>query len=371
MVGGAAASAAGAAGAARAGDTADAGDAAGAGGAAGADLSTGAPTVGPASVDIAAADEVSHPSDQEPFEPEPATGSLPEDVSVAPLAAAGLSAAAAPTFATTGWEDEGHENEQLGAFDSASADAVESAYGASHSSYGEPDAGYLEPPLSPTVPVAAASPTAHDREASAAAVPAFLAGRSSRPPTTPATSPLPARPPQTVSRDEIVPSWEIDGRYGAEGPENPGGGRLDGILTAIAVIAILAIGVAAVVFLPGLLNRGSTSKTPPPSIVVPSGLPTALPSALPTGVVPTSSPSTTIVPSVAPPTSEVTPAPEASLRPYKIKPGDTLAHIANKFNVTVQAILDANPSIPDPNHIEVGQVIVIPPSPTPTPSSAP
>ena len=48
-----------------------------------------------------------------------------------------------------------------------------------------------------------------------------------------------------MARDELVPSWELDGRYGAEPPPEQGGGggsRLDGILTAIAVIAILALG---------------------------------------------------------------------------------------------------------------------------------
>lgn len=326
---------------------------------------------GLASTDEAAADLGGPPADQEPMAAQPTTDSLPEDVSVAPLAAAGLAAAAAPTFATTGWDDEAHDNEQLGAFDSSTAGAMEPAYELPHSSYGEPDAGYPESPESPAAPAPPAPRPYDDHDAAAAVVPAFLVGRSTRPVSTQATSPLPPRPSPTPSRDEIVPSWEIDGRYGAEGPENPGRGRLDGILTAIAVVAILALGVAAVVFLPGLLNRGGTSKTPAPSFVVPSGLSTALPSALPTVGASTPLPATS-APTVAPPTTgSVSPSPEASIHPYKIKPGDTLAHIANKFDVTVQAILDANPSIPDPNHIEVGQVIVIPPSLTPTPSSAP
>lgn len=44
---------------------------------------------------------------------------------------------------------------------------------------------------------------------------------------------------------------------------------------------------------------------------------------------------------------------------YKVKPGDTLYTIAQSFNVTVQAILMANPGI-DPNNLQVGQILCIP-----------
>jgi len=131
------------------------------------------------------------------------------------------------------------------------------------------------------------------------------------------------------------------------------------------VIAILALGVAAVLFLPGLLNKGAAPRTPGPSFVIPSTLPSFLPSALPT-IAPTGLP--TALPSVlstAPPSV----APVGSPRLYKIKSGDSLQHIANKFGVTIQSILDANPEISDPNNIFVGQIIVIPPSPEPTPTA--
>lgn len=53
---------------------------------------------------------------------------------------------------------------------------------------------------------------------------------------------------------------------------------------------------------------------------------------------------------------------------YVVQPGDTLYSIAQRFGVTVQAILAVNPSITDPNLIFVGQVIIIPvPTPTPVP----
>lgn len=45
---------------------------------------------------------------------------------------------------------------------------------------------------------------------------------------------------------------------------------------------------------------------------------------------------------------------------YVIILGDTLSEIADRFGVTVAAILAANPDITDPDVIEVGQIIWIP-----------
>ena len=45
---------------------------------------------------------------------------------------------------------------------------------------------------------------------------------------------------------------------------------------------------------------------------------------------------------------------------YIVRPGDTLARIAARYGVTVQAILRANPSIRNPDRIYIGQRIVIP-----------
>jgi LysM repeat protein len=157
-----------------------------------------------------------------------------------------------------------------------------------------------------------------------------------------------------------VPSWDVDNRYGAAAPppqsKDGGGSRLDGVLTAIAVIAILALGVAAVIFLPGLLNKGTASKTPLPSIVIPSGPASGAPSGL-FSAAPSAPPS--IGPSVAP-TEQPSVGPGASPRLYKIKAGDSLAKVANKFGITVQDILDANPDISNPDNIFVGQIVVIP-----------
>jgi LysM repeat protein len=197
-----------------------------------------------------------------------------------------------------------------------------------------------------------------------APVPSFLAGRSERTPQgRPRASRSDVQFRETVSREDLVPTWELTGRYGADleehrqrrGRDDDGGGggdRISGLMTAIAVVAILALGVAGVIFLPGLLaGRPAASVTPatspgPTSMTSPS-LPVA---------------STTPIVTVGP-TGEptATPEPEATPRLYRIKSGDTLVKIANRFHVTVADIMAANPEITDPDHIEPGQVIVIPP----------
>lgn len=48
--------------------------------------------------------------------------------------------------------------------------------------------------------------------------------------------------------------------------------------------------------------------------------------------------------------------------PYVIQPGDTLYRIAQRLEVSLQRIIEANPGI-DPNNLRVGQVICIPACP--------
>jgi LysM repeat protein len=55
------------------------------------------------------------------------------------------------------------------------------------------------------------------------------------------------------------------------------------------------------------------------------------------------------------------------LQVYEVQPGDGLGKIADKFGVTIDELMAAN-GITDPDHIEVGQKLNIPP-PTPTTST--
>ncbi len=70
------------------------------------------------------------------------------------------------------------------------------------------------------------------------------------------------------------------------------------------------------------------------------------------------------VPMYTPPTECPT-----GTRPYTIRSGDTFFSLAQRFNTTVEAIQAANPGV-DPNNLQIGQVICIPTG-TPPPSGCP
>ena len=198
-------------------------------------------------------------------------------------------------------------------------------------------------------PLPQASPGYDDRD-EAPPVPAFLAGRSAR------------QRPQTradqVDRDDLVPSWELDGRYGAEpGPRQASGADRGGMgttLTTIAVVIIIGLGILAVLIIPGVLGGGGSQPTRRPT-----NLPTAPRTAQVTTVAVLPSATAEPTPTQAQPTPE--PTPEASPILYTIKRNDTLARIARRNGTTVEAILAANPQIPGADAIQVGQVIVLPP----------
>jgi nucleoid-associated protein YgaU len=60
------------------------------------------------------------------------------------------------------------------------------------------------------------------------------------------------------------------------------------------------------------------------------------------------------------PTPEPTPIPEPTPTIYVVKKGDTMSKIANKFNITVDELLAANPQIKNPNKISIGDEVTIP-----------
>ena len=56
---------------------------------------------------------------------------------------------------------------------------------------------------------------------------------------------------------------------------------------------------------------------------------------------------------------------------YTIRAGDTFFSLASRFNVTLQALLSANPGV-NPNSLQIGQQVCIPaPAPTPSPGTCP
>lgn len=77
------------------------------------------------------------------------------------------------------------------------------------------------------------------------------------------------------------------------------------------------------------------------------------------------------------------PDPEPNLDPdpspttYKVKAGDTMIGIANKFGVSLDALLKANPQVTNPNVIYAGHILTVPeksskgsePTPTPQPET--
>jgi LysM repeat protein len=225
----------------------------------------------------------------------------------------------------------------------------------------------------PAAPTAWSSAKPAAAEPDEAPVPGFLAGRSEREPILSHASRPDVQFREKVTREDLVPSWDLTGRYGATVKEERGGGgggdRFGGVMTAVAVVAILALGVAGVIFLPGLLSGGGHPATPTPPVLL-TASPTLQSSETPS-LPPDASatPEATVTPSGA-----ASATPEATPHLYRIKPGDQLNNIAKRFHVTVADILAANPQITDPDHIIVGQVIVIPPrapEPTPTPTASP
>lgn len=122
--------------------------------------------------------------------------------------------------------------------------------------------------------------------------------------------------------------------------------------------------------------------TPVPTVTplfTPTPTPTATPTATPTNTptpTPTSTPTNTPTNTPTPtPTNTATNTPTPTVTPtpfmYTIQPGDSLALIAQTYNVSIEAILELNPEL-EGAVLRAGQIILVPSFPsTPTPQPTP
>jgi LysM repeat protein len=120
-------------------------------------------------------------------------------------------------------------------------------------------------------------------------------------------------------------------------------------------VVVLVLGVAAAAGWGLALFVARVASVEPPAVTIsPQPPATASPSA------PPSSPS----PSAASPSASVQPTASAvpSQAIHVVQPGEFLSQIAARYGVTVEAIVEAN-GIENPNLIEVGQRLIIPPKP--------
>jgi LysM repeat protein len=148
-------------------------------------------------------------------------------------------------------------------------------------------------------------------------------------------APPPRRPrayDQHLGGPSSGPDWERPRRYEAY-PTIKTRVGMPAIPRIAVLAALIALAALAFFFLPAILGLGSKSG--------PGG----------------ASPSASVAPSVS---AEPTTAPAATPILYTIKKNETLSKIAIAHGITLQQLLDANPTIKNPNKIVEGQQITIP-----------
>jgi LysM repeat protein len=143
-------------------------------------------------------------------------------------------------------------------------------------------------------------------------------------------------------------------RYGRQRVDRAARGTYTIILFAVLLVATIALGFAV----NWALNSGSTAATPTPSPAPVGALPPPSPiSSPPPAIVPSPSPSPGGLPGIQPPQQ----------RFHVVEGGDTLNRIAQRYGVTVEAIMQAN-GFQDRNRIlRIGERLVIPDAPTGSP----
>jgi LysM repeat protein len=173
-------------------------------------------------------------------------------------------------------------------------------------------------------PVQSSSPAAAWREPEADDE--HLSGRGAPPPRRPRAY------DQHLGGPSSGPDWERPRRYEAY-PTIKTRVGMPAIPRIAVLAALIALAALAFFFLPAILGLGNKSG--------PGG----------------ASPSASVAPSVS---TEPTTAPAATPILYTIKKNETLSKIATAHGITLQQLLDANPTIKNPNKIVEGQQITIP-----------
>ncbi len=134
--------------------------------------------------------------------------------------------------------------------------------------------------------------------------------------------------------DPAAPSWEQPRRSEAYPTlKSRGGGGLPRPALYALIVLLVGVGLFATPFLLRGLGGGGEGASPTPAA------------------------SSSVVPTVEP---SPTPVPTPEQVVHTVKSGETLSKIAAQYGVTVDQVLEANPTIKDPNKIAVGDQIVIP-----------
>ena len=149
--------------------------------------------------------------------------------------------------------------------------------------------------------------------------------------------------------------------------EDPGGIRARLVAAVLdrrrwpAIPAVILVTTLFVLMLSGFRAGVPTSPvaTASPGLPVSSSKASPAASTAPSSGSSTSAPETAAPPSSGPTSAPVTPRPVASFRTYRVRSGDTLSGIANRFGTTVSAIVALN-NLQDRDSLSVGQVLRIP-----------
>lgn len=172
------------------------------------------------------------------------------------------------------------------------------------------------------------------------------AGGHTRYDDTSVKAPPPRRRPPA---DPGAPAWEKPRRYEAY-PSLRTRAGLSGVPPLLAAGLVVVAVAAALFFIPPfLLGLGDDSEATP-------------------------TPSSSIAAASATPAASPTPTPSPTPFVYVVKSGDTLSKIANEFGVSLDDLIAANKAtLPDPDKLQVGDELIIPPSgaePSPSPEVA-